>query len=287
MKIMNDYHWLLIVTVSTVILGSILLGSFEGLGAPNWNQAEKTPPGLGDPNVQEIKENILAVTGLYHSPEEGFYVNAGIIFTKHSVVFIDSGMTIASAEFLWKIAQERRSDPKSLYLILTHHHADHVFGMRIFKEKGVKIIAHHMIREWLENDHGRYKRFLIRRSNWTPQRGDEILGDVVLSVPDQLIEEDTGLQIDGEEIRVLYTPGHVVDELSVYHPKSKTLFAGDTIYEGTRLTTRFGRPEEWKLWISQLERLKQLDIDIIIPGHGKLCSKKEIDRNIAYLRGLL
>jgi len=287
MKIRNDYCWILIGTVSAVFLCFILLGSSEGLSAPGLNLAEKMPPGLRDPNVHEIKENVLAVTGLYHSPEEGFYVNAGIIFTKNSAVFIDAGMTIASAEFLWKTAQEQRNDPKSLYLILTHHHADHVFGMRIFKEKGVKIIAHHMIREWLENDKGRYKRFLIRRSGWTPKKGDEILGDVVLSLPDQLIEKDTVLQIDGEEIQVLYTPGHVVDELSVYHPKSKTLFAGDTIYEGTRLTTRFGGPQEWKLWISQLERLKQLDIDIIIPGHGKLCSKEEIDRNIAYLRGLL
>ncbi len=287
MKIRNDYHWLLIITVSTVILVSTLLGSLESPGASSWDLSDKTVPGLGVPDVQEIKENVLAVTGLYHSPEQGYYVNAGIIFTPHSVVFIDAAMTIASAEFLWKTAQERRNDSKSLYLILTHHHADHVFGMRIFKEKGVKIIAHHMIREWLENDKGRYKRSLVMRSGWTPQKGDEILGDVVLSMPDQLIEKDTVLQIDGEEIQLLYTPGHVVDELSVYHPKSKTLFAGDTIYEGTRLTTRFGGPREWKLWISQLERLKQLDIDMIVPGHGKICSKKEIDRNIAYLKSLL
>ncbi|NIM90868.1 MAG: MBL fold metallo-hydrolase [Candidatus Aminicenantes bacterium] len=287
MKIRNDYYWIIIVTVFLGFLCSVLLVSSEGLGVTRLNMDEPIPLGLGNPDVREIKENVLAVTGLYHSPEEGYYVNAGIIFTKHSVVFIDAGMTIASAEFLWKTAQERRNDSKNLYLILTHHHADHVFGMRIFKEKRVKIVAHHMIREWLANDKGRYKRFLVMRSGWTPEKGDEILGDVVLSMPDQLIEKDTVLQLDGEEIQVLYTPGHVIDELSVYHPKSKTLFAGDTIYEGTRLTTRFGGPQEWKLWISQLERLKQLDIEMIVPGHGKLCPKKEIDRNINYLRSLL
>jgi glyoxylase-like metal-dependent hydrolase (beta-lactamase superfamily II) len=53
------------------------------------------------------------------------------------------------------------------------------------------------------------------------------------------------------------------------------------------LATRFGSPTEWKIWISQLERLKKLEIDTIVPGHGELCSKKEIDRNIAFLRGLL
>ena len=116
------------------------------------------------------------------------------------------------------------------------------------------------------------------------QKGDEILGEVVLSPPDEVITSDTILSDDGEDIHLLVTPGHVPSEISVYHPASRTLFAGDTIYEGTPPTTRFGGPAEWKVWISHLERLRQLDIDIICPGHGALCSKEEIDRNIGYLR---
>ena len=120
-----------------------------------------------------------------------------------------------------------------------------------------------------------------------PQRGDKILGDVILSLPDRVIEEDTILRLKDEEIHLLVTPGHVSSELSVYHPVSRTLFAGDTIYEGTPPNTRFGGPAEWQVWISNLERLKQLEINVICPGHGKLCSKKEIDKNIAYLKGIL
>lgn len=242
------------------------------------------PPGLGTPKVHKITEKVYAITGLYHPAGS---VNAGIIFTAQSIVFIDSGMTIASGEFLWQTANEPMKGQKDLYLILTHHHSDHVFGMRVFKDKGARVIAHKGVREFLENDNGRYKRFIVEKYGWSPQKGDEILGDVLLSLPDQLIEKDTFLDIDGEEIHLLVTSGHVPSELSIYHPASKTLFAGDTIYEGMPPNTRFGGPTEWQVWISQLERLDQLEIDIICPGHGNLCSKQEIERNIAYLKGLL
>jgi glyoxylase-like metal-dependent hydrolase (beta-lactamase superfamily II) len=242
-------------------------------------------PSLGSPEVDEIAENVLAVTGLYHSAEEGFYVNAGIIFTSRSIVFIDSGMSIASGEFLWKIARKRMKGDEDLYLILTHNHSDHVFGMRVMKERGAKVIAHRMVRFWFNRLNGdRYKEFLRKKQGWSPEKADEIFGKVILSDPDEVVDGDAVFKIDGDEIHVLVTPGHVPSELSVYHPKSRTLFAGDTIYEGSPLTTRFGGPEEWRQWISQLARLKKLEINTIIPGHGKLCAKEEIDRNINYLR---
>ncbi len=243
---------------------------------------------LGEPKVKEITPNVLAITGLYHSAGEGFTVNAGIIFTARSVIFIDAGMTVGSGEYLWNLARQKMSGDENLYLILTHNHSDHVFGMRIMKEKGATIIAHRIVGNWFKKlDGERYKKLLGEREGWTPEKTDEIFGEVILTQPDQIVEQDTVMQIDGEEIHVLATPGHVPSELCVYHPKSKTLFAGDTIYEGSDLTTRFGSPTEWKIWISQLERLKNLEIDIIIPGHGELCSEEEIDRNIAFLRGIL
>ena len=245
-------------------------------------------PGLGNPRVHEIDENVCAITNLYHSAGEGFGTNAGIIFTSKSVVFIDAGMSIASGEFLWKVAEKRMKGGEDLYLIITHHHSDHVFGMRMMQEKGARIIGHRLLGDWVARLDGTlYKQFLAQRAGWSPEERDLIFGDVILTVPDEGIEKDSVLIIDDEEIHVLFTPGHVTDELSVYHPKSRTLFPGDTIYEGSDLTTRFGGPEEWRQWISQLERLKNLDIKTVVPGHGNLCTKEEIDRNITFLQNLL
>jgi cyclase len=223
------------------------------------------------------------VTDLYHSAGPKAGVNAGLVFTRNSVVFIDSGMTIASAEYLWKLAEDRISRDTKIFLILTHHHADHTFGMRIFKDKGARVIAHPGVNEFLANDGGYYIRFIRKSAGWDEKTADEILGDVRLSAPDQTIDKDDVLKIDGEEIHILATPGHVFTELFVYHPESRTLFAGDAIYEGSDPTTRFGGPEDWKEWIAQLRRLQKLNIRTIVPGHGKLCGLGEIERNIAFL----
>ncbi len=242
--------------------------------------------GLGNPEVHKISSDVYAVCGLFHTAGGNFGVNAGIILTSRNVIFIDSGMSIASGEFLWQAAYERKKEQKDGYLILTHHHSDHVFGMRVMKEKGAWVIAHENVREFIENDQGRYKRFIAELCGWDETTSHEILGDVLLSLPDQLITEDTVIDIDGEEIHILATPGHVPSELSIYYPAARVLFAGDTIYEGTTPTTRFGGLAEWETWIFHLERLNRLDIDIICPGHGALCSRQEIDRNIAYLQSL-
>jgi len=256
-----------------------------GITYPCLSIVNNQDPGLGAPEVTEITENVLAVTGLYHSAGNGFTVNAGIIFTSQSVIFVDSGMSIASGEFLWQVAEKRLKGDEDIYLILTHNHSDHVFGMHAIKERGAKVIAHKITGMWFRRLPGeQYKKFLAERDGWPPEKADEIFGNVIFSEPDEAIDRDTVLNIDGEEIHVLVTPGHVPSELSVYHPRSKILFAGDTIYEGSELTTRFGGLVHWKLWISQLERLKKLEILTIVPGHGKLCAEEEIDRNIGYLR---
>jgi glyoxylase-like metal-dependent hydrolase (beta-lactamase superfamily II) len=171
--------------------------------------------------------------------------------------------------------------------------------MRVFKEVGAKIIAHKNVRGFLSfrtpplfrRVLKTYKPFIVKRMvknhSYTKEKAEQTLGDVKLFLPDETLKEDMNLQIDDDELLLLYTHGHVPSEISVYHPKSKTLFAGDTIYEGMPLTTRFGGPKEWKLWIRSLEKLDKLGIKNIVPGHGRICGKEEIQRNIAYLENLL
>jgi cyclase len=110
---------------------------------------------------------------------------------------------------------------------------------------------------------------------------------VELMLPDRTIGEPTDLAVGGELLKLIPTPGHLADCVSVYLPQKKILFAGDTIYSGYPPTTRFGDERLWREWITSLERLKQLEVETIVPGHGPLCGKSEIDRNIEYLAKLL
>ncbi len=250
------------------------------------------------PNLHRLNSNVYGVTGLFHPAGVG--VNAGFVITSASIVHIDAGTTVNDGEYLISQSfKKSKMKEKRLFLILTHHHSDHVFGMRVFKEKGAKVIAHENVYKFLchrtlplfRRTLDSYKPFIvklmIKRYSYTREEAEQTLGDVQLFLPDEVFTEDKILEVDDDELLMLYTPGHVPSEISVYHPKSKTIFAGDTICEGMPLTTKFGGPKEWKLWIKSLEKLDRLDIKKIVPGHGKICGKDEIQRNIAFLENLL
>ena len=135
--------------------------------------------GLGNPEVARLSEDVLAITGLYHTHGEGG-VAAGIILTQESVIFSDAGMTIASAEFIWNTAQEVMGERKNVLLILTHHHSDHTFGMRVFKDKGAKVIAHSGVKMFFSMRGMVYKEFLLNRLGWDAKKGDEIFSHILI-----------------------------------------------------------------------------------------------------------
>jgi hydroxyacylglutathione hydrolase len=83
----------------------------------------------------------------------------------------------------------------------------------------------------------------------------------------------TGLLKDGDQIgdlKVVFVPGHTPGEVAFYHPGRRILFSGDSVVEAKgRLTlpgTRFASSLEQA--VRSLDRLRQLDVELLLPGHG-------------------
>ncbi|MBM3157894.1 MAG: MBL fold metallo-hydrolase [Chloroflexi bacterium] len=78
-------------------------------------------------------------------------------------------------------------------------------------------------------------------------------------------------------IQVIHTPGHTPGSISLYIPKNRMLFVGDTIVNNVNrlsrpLPLRSNRDEAER----SLKRLAELDMDIVCFGHGPpLDSAKE------------
>ena len=236
-------------------------------------------PGIGTPEIQEIAPGVFVFTRLVHFFHKGG-VNAGIIHTPDSVIFIDAGMSAYSGAFLYNFAKERMNGSEGLYLIITHKDSDHCFGMNEMKKHGATVIAHEHTADVIVEERDLSKHRIVKMIKNTYTR--DVLGDAKLSRPDQIITQDTVLDL-GEEIQLLAVPGHTPGDIAIYHPRSKVLFAGDTVLEGM---DPYIRPDsiDIKTWIKHLKRLKKLDIKWIVPGHGALCTPDIIDSNIAYLQ---
>jgi glyoxylase-like metal-dependent hydrolase (beta-lactamase superfamily II) len=189
-------------------------------------------------------------------------------------------MSAHSGSFLYNFAKERMNGDEGLYLILTHKDSDHCFGMDEMKRHGATVIAHELAAEVIieERNLSTNKVANMIKNTYT----QDVLGNTVLSRPDQTINQDTVLNL-GEDIRLLAIPGHTPGDIAVYHPRSKVLFAGDAVLEGM---SPYIRPDsiDTKTWIKNLERLKKLDIEWILPGHGVLSKRDIIDSNIRFLQ---
>ena len=78
----------------------------------------------------------------------------------------------------------------------------------------------------------------------------------------ETVDSDSGL------LQVIPTPGHCDDHIALYDPKEKVLLAGDA-FMGSYFATPNPDVDSRK-WLLSLERLMELDIEILVEGHGHI-----------------
>jgi glyoxylase-like metal-dependent hydrolase (beta-lactamase superfamily II)/predicted DCC family thiol-disulfide oxidoreductase YuxK len=87
-----------------------------------------------------------------------------------------------------------------------------------------------------------------------------------LTQPFQLLAETVDA-VSGQ-LQVIATPGHCDDHIVLYDPTEKVLLAGDA-FMGSYFATPNPDVDSLK-WIASLERLMELDVEILVEGHGHI-----------------
>ncbi len=133
-------------------------------------------------------------------------------------------------------------------ILLTHHHYDHVGAVeRIKEEMDCPVYLH-------TKDCDMYRKAVeIYLEN----------GDII--------------DLEGESLKVIHTPGHTEGSVCFFTEKSKVCFTGDTIFNVDlgRTDLEDGSPE--KMRESIIEKIDKWENDIFIyPGHGDGCTMKKV-----------
>ncbi len=190
-----------------------------------------------------------------------FISNAGFVVTDDGVVVIDALGSPALADEL--LAEIRRVTTQPVrYVIVTHYHADHIYGLQAFKAAGAKIIAHGEGREYLNSDTAQ-KRLEASRIELAPWVDDKTR----LVPADQWIAGDeTRLRVGSFDFLIRHVgPAHTPEDLVVFVPKLGVLFSGDLFFRGR---IPFVGQADSRLWIASLERLIDFKPRVVVPGHG-------------------
>jgi glyoxylase-like metal-dependent hydrolase (beta-lactamase superfamily II) len=156
------------------------------------------------------------------------------------------------------------------HVIVTHFHADHVYGLQEFRRRGVRILAHRAALEYLNSDTAA-SRLQASRAELAPW----IDADTRLVTPDQWLDGATELVPGGMRIQVQPVgPAHTPEDLVVFLPGERVLFAGDMVFRGR---VPFVGQADSRQWIVALNLLLKLDPAVVVPGHGALSTSARDD----------
>lgn len=217
---------------------------------------------FGKPEVMDAKNN-------------GNMVNSCFVSTGKSWLVIDSGPTYLYAKEAHRSVNKIKKMPVS-YVINTHTHDDHWLGNGYYLSVGATILGS-----------AEFKDLLI--ASETPRMEQRISPKAysltVPTIPASLISQDEMLNINDMKIKIIYVDykAHTNSDLFVYIPKLKALFGGDLIFNDRILSLRDGNINGW---IKILEEIKEMDLNIIVGGHGELSDISALDMTYNYLKEL-
>ncbi|MDP1656310.1 MAG: MBL fold metallo-hydrolase [Hylemonella sp.] len=233
--------------------------------------ADEAPP-LVAQQVAPSAWYVEGVSALGSPANQNFISNAAFVVTPAGVVVIDALGSPALATRL--VAEIRKLTPKPItHVIVTHYHADHIYGLQAFKALGAHIIAHRAAKAYLNSDTARL-RLEVSRQELAPWVND----DTRLVEADEWIDAEKSLTVGGVQFQIKPVgPSHTPEDLAVYLPSEKVLFAGDLVF---RSRIPYVGQADSRHWIVALERLLAFDASVIVPGHGPLSHEARKDMQL-------
>jgi glyoxylase-like metal-dependent hydrolase (beta-lactamase superfamily II) len=203
--------------------------------------------------------------------------NSGFIVGDDGVVVIDTGISYRHGRAMLEAIA--RVTPKPVRLgIVTHAVQEFLFGNAAFEERGIPLAAHAKSVELMRS---RCEHCL---ENLNKVLGAQLMEGSRLVLPTRIVEGSTPLDAAGLRLQLLSfgwaaTPG----DLAVYHPASGVLFAGGLVSSGRIPELRDGRIAGW---LAALDRLEEIPIRWVVPGHGPVSTPAVIAQTRAYLLAL-
>jgi cyclase len=212
--------------------------------------------------------------------------NAGLITGSGTSLLVDTLFDLPlTREMLAGIAPVTDRHPIGT-LVNTHSDPDHVNGNELVKTRDVEILASEaaaalMTQEALDTvarvKHldgalGEFARHIF---------GPFELDGITATGPDRTFTGEESVDVGGREVRLIQVgPAHTPGDVIVHVPDARLLYAGDILFVG-------GTPIAWAgpidRWIAALDRILDLDVDVIVPGHGPVSGKPEVADMRAYL----
>jgi glyoxylase-like metal-dependent hydrolase (beta-lactamase superfamily II) len=209
---------------------------------------------------------------------DGFMSNAGFVVTDEGVVVFDA-LGTPSLAYLMLSKIRAITDKPVVKVVVSHYHADHIYGLQVFKELGAEIIAPMGAKDYLESPaaEGRLKQRRETLFPWVDEK-------TYLVKPDRYLDAPYSFRLGGLDF-VIQPLGssHSTGDQTLYVKQDRALFVGDLVFEGRIPFVAGSKP---KRWMDNLASIDATTLKVIVPGHGPVSAepKKAVQFTLGYLR---
>lgn len=194
----------------------------------------------------------------------GFSSNMALLVGNDHVVLIDDGMAPITANLVSTV-DELAGRPID-FVVNTHVHGDHIGSNATLAEDGAVIFAHHNIRKRLVED---------------PSSAGGMGG-----LPVVTFDDGVHFHVNGEQAHVFHVAkAHTDGDAAVHLMGADVIIAGDLHFNTMFPYIDLDSGGSVGGYIAGLEKLISMSDDdtVIIPGHGELASKSDLQATVDML----
>jgi glyoxylase-like metal-dependent hydrolase (beta-lactamase superfamily II) len=216
----------------------------------------------GNPYVDELVEGVYA----YVQPDGGWMVNnCGVVVDGSGMaVLVDTTSTERrNRAVLAEVARVSRGAPKAV--VNTHHHPDHTYGNGFLPAETL-VIGHEKCRDEVLRAGLEATKVIT-----TPDYGDLTLRPPELTFSDRLT-----LHLRDVPVELIHAGrAHTSNDVLVWLPEQRALFAGDLAFAGGQPFLLEGSVAGFRTAIATM---RELAPEVLAPGHGPVCRGDEVVR---------
>lgn len=200
------------------------------------------------PAIVQIKPNLYEVTGIGG--------NTTVRVTNEGLLIVDTkNLGQANYDQLMNLIQTVTQQPPK-FGVVTHVHQDHSGNIGPLIAAGAQVVAHENLKKALE-------------TTYNPPQGKP-------ASPNVTYTRNYTIRLGGTTTEVYnFGPAHTGGDSIVYFPDLRVVAGGDAIPNGTP-NCDFPNGGSVINWPKFLDEVLKLDFDTLVPGHGDLMTKQQV-----------